>query len=77
MKFMIPLLIVTYLPSQGYAQSGFQDNPIFALQNKHVHSSSIVECPNGDLLACWFYGSGERTADDVVIQGARLKKRFR
>jgi len=27
--------------------------------------------PNGDLLACWYHGSGERTADDVLIQGAR------
>jgi predicted neuraminidase len=34
----------------------------------------IVEAPNGDLLICWFHGSGERTADDVVIRGARLKK---
>ncbi len=45
---------------------------IFPTQKKHVHSSSIVECPNGDLLAVWFHGSGERTADDVVIQGSRL-----
>jgi predicted neuraminidase len=47
---------------------------IFPLQEKHVHSSSLVECPNGDLLACWFHGSGERRANDVLIQGARLKK---
>lgn len=47
---------------------------IFALQDKHVHSSSIVELLNGDLLACWFHGSGERTENDVVIQGARLRK---
>ncbi|MFA6240843.1 MAG: exo-alpha-sialidase [Candidatus Hydrogenedentales bacterium] len=47
---------------------------IFPEQDKHVHGSSIVACPNGDLLACWFQGSGERTADDVRIMGARLKK---
>jgi len=47
---------------------------IFPLQEMHVHSSTIVEAPNGDLIAAWFHGSGERTADDVVIQGARLKK---
>ncbi|UCD52947.1 MAG: exo-alpha-sialidase, partial [Phycisphaerales bacterium] len=29
--------------------------------------------PNGDLLAAWFQGSGERWADDVAIMGARLK----
>lgn len=74
MKLSITLLIGIYLPIQVHAQLEIQDNPIFPLQEKHVHSSSIVECPNGDLLACWFHGSGERTADDVVIRGARLKK---
>ena len=46
---------------------------IFPLQDNHVHSSSIVELPNGDILSCWFEGSGERNADDVKIKGARLK----
>jgi len=52
----------------------YHERLIFPLQDKHVHSSCIIECPNGDLLACWFHGSGERTAADVVIQGARLSK---
>ena len=30
--------------------------------------------PKGDLQVCWFHGSGERTADDVVIQAARFIK---
>ena len=47
---------------------------IFPPQDLHVHSSSIVELPGGDLLCCWFEGSGERTANDVVIKGARLEK---
>lgn len=47
---------------------------IFPLQDKHVHGSSLVYLPNGDLLAVWFYGSGERTADDVKLIGARLEK---
>ena len=47
---------------------------IFPLQAQHVHGSSIVELPNGDFLACWFQGSGERTANDVLVRGARLKK---
>ncbi|NEW85560.1 MAG: exo-alpha-sialidase, partial [Mariniphaga sp.] len=47
---------------------------IFPLQNEHTHGSSIVMLPNGDLLAAWFQGSGERSADDVRIMGARLKK---
>ncbi|MBM3495341.1 MAG: exo-alpha-sialidase [Armatimonadetes bacterium] len=50
-----------------------RDRLIFPMQTKHVHSSSIVECPNGDLLCAWFHGSGERRATDVVIQGARLR----
>src|SRR5262245_51004642 len=47
---------------------------IFPLQPLHAHGSCIVECPNGDLLASWYIGSGERTADDVKVMGARLKK---
>jgi len=30
--------------------------------------------PNGDLLVCWFHGSGEREADDVLIRGARWNR---
>jgi predicted neuraminidase len=47
---------------------------IFPLEHWHNHASTIVELPNGDLLTCWFHGSGERTADDVLVLGARLKK---
>jgi predicted neuraminidase len=47
---------------------------IFPLETWHNHASCIVEGPNGDLLVCWFHGSGERTADDVKIEGARLRK---
>ena len=74
MKFAIALLIGICPAVQTYAQAGIHDVPIFPLQRKHVHSSSIVECPNGDLLVCWFHGSGERTADDVVVQGARWSR---
>lgn len=52
----------------------FSGELIFPAQEKHVHGSSIVETPDGDLIAAWFYGSGERTSDDVMIQGARLRK---
>jgi predicted neuraminidase len=47
---------------------------IFPLEHWHNHGSCIVEAPNGDLLVCWFHGSGERTADDVKIEGARLRQ---
>jgi predicted neuraminidase len=44
---------------------------IFPFQKQHCHGSTIVELPNKDLLAAWFQGSGERTADDVAIMGSR------
>ena len=47
---------------------------LFPLEHWHNHGSTVVELPGGDLLACWFHGSGERTADDVVVLGARLPK---
>jgi predicted neuraminidase len=47
---------------------------IFPLETWHNHASCIVETPRGDLLVCWFHGSGERTADDVKVEGARKRK---
>ncbi|MEP7108703.1 MAG: exo-alpha-sialidase [Ferruginibacter sp.] len=47
---------------------------IFNPQEKHTHGSSLLSLPNGDFLCAWFMGSGERTADDVKIMGARLQK---
>lgn len=53
------------------AQVKFDSELIFPLEHWHNHGSCIVECPNGDLLVCWFHGSGERRSDDVEILGAR------
>jgi predicted neuraminidase len=67
-------------PTAAAAASGKGAEPfmtaelIFPLEHWHNHASAIVETPGGDLLVCWFHGSGERTADDVLVQGARLKK---
>ena len=47
---------------------------VFPLEHWHNHGSAVVELSSGDLLVCWFHGSGERTADDVVVRGARLRK---
>jgi predicted neuraminidase len=51
-----------------------QSELIFPLEHWHNHSSCITETPKGDLLVCWYHGSGERTADDVKIEGARKRK---
>jgi hypothetical protein len=56
------------------ATTEYSGELIFPLEKWHNHSSSVVELPNGDLLVVWFHGSGERTADDVKIEGARLAR---
>jgi arylsulfatase A-like enzyme/predicted neuraminidase len=52
----------------------FSSELVFPLNPKHNHAPGIVECPNGDLLVSWYRGSGERSADDVSVLGARLPK---
>jgi len=53
---------------------GLVKRPIFEAEAKHNHASCIAETPRGDLLAVWYSGTGERKADDVVIQAAWLAK---
>ncbi|MBP3959015.1 sulfatase-like hydrolase/transferase [Gemmata sp. G18] len=69
-------------PSQearGDGGIGSSDKPeftselVFPLHKQHNHAPGIVECPNGDLLVSWYRGSGERSADDVAVYGARKK----
>jgi hypothetical protein len=60
------------LPCTG-AEDTLAAMEIFPYVAQHVHGSTIVELPNGDLLAAWFQGSGERWADDVAIMGSRLR----
>jgi len=56
---------------------------VFTTDRGHVHASSVVETPNGALLAVWyengpkndgyyFRGGDEDKSDDVRIAGARL-----
>ena len=52
----------------------YQAELVFPLDPQHNHAPGIVECPNGDLLCSWYRGSGERSADDVAVFGARLAK---
>lgn len=73
-KFVITFSLILSVCSI-FAQSPIIETSfLFPLQEKHVHGSSLVELPNGDFLAAWFYGSGERSADDVKIMGARLRR---
>jgi predicted neuraminidase len=71
----IGVLVMTGRGSAGKDQAPFLTTElIFPLEHWHNHSSMVVETKNGDLLTTWFHGSGERQADDVKIEGARLKK---
>ena len=67
--FLTPM---TDLLAQGATQHNSE--LIFPLETWHNHGSCIVEASNGDLIVCWFHGSGERKSDDVKILGARKPK---
>jgi len=69
--FLLFLIIVYSCTVFGRQKGTIKGSFIFPLQQKHAHGSTLVSLPNGDLLAAWFYGSGERGADDVCIMGAR------
>src|ERR1041384_4706916 len=72
--FALLLALLTSASAQRSTALFYEADLIFPWEHWHNHASTIVECPNGDLLVCWFHGSGERTADDVKIEGARLRK---
>src|SRR5690349_3052572 len=72
--FLISQLVCFRADAHSGAEPFCEGELIFPLEHWHNHASCIVEAPNGDLLVCWFHGSGERTADDVKIEGARKRK---
>ena len=75
--FLFSVVLTALFPlNQSRASEGpfLTSELIFPLETWHNHASCIVETPKGDLLVCWFHGSGERTADDVSIEGSRLRK---
>ena len=76
LKLIVVILILLTVGVQAQKKNSYKsivrEELIFTPQNEHSHGSCIVALPNGDLLACWFQGSGERNADDVRIMGARL-----
>lgn len=76
MRVISVIIFVLHFASYAMAQMTpiAHSTLVFGLQEKHVHASSLVHLPNGDMLVVWFEGSGERTADDVKLMGARLPK---
>ena len=79
-KLTIVIALFLGMAGVGYSQSVTSQSPvvkdilIFPPQQLHTHGSTLVDLLNGDFLAVWFEGTGERTADDVKIMGARLRK---
>ncbi len=77
-KLLTLLFLIISIVASGQQKDSYnaiiEKEFIFPPQAEHAHGSSIVALPNGDFLACWFQGSGERTADDVRIMGSRLGK---
>ncbi len=71
-KYVSVSILAIFFSTQLQAQNRLESSFIFPIQDTYVHASSLVELPNGDLLTCWFEGSGERKANDVVINGARF-----
>lgn len=63
-------LLATPAPAEG-AEPIVRD--LFPPEAIHNHASCLAEAPDGTLIAAWYRGSGERTADDVQIMGARLR----
>jgi predicted neuraminidase len=69
------LAVILLTRESGWAAPpGPERVAIFPPEPKHNHASCIVETVDGSLLAAWYSGSGERKSDDVVIQGAWLRK---
>ncbi len=46
---------------------------VFPFNSQHNHAPGIAELANGELIVSWYRGSGERSADDVAVLGARRK----
>jgi predicted neuraminidase len=65
---------VVYGQSSPVSPASFQSELVFPYDPKHNHAPGIAELANGDLIVSWYRGSGERSADDVAVLGARKPK---
>lgn len=60
----------TFAGLEGYGSPVITD--VFDRVSEHTHGSGIVELPDGELLAVWFQGDGERKANYGRIMASRL-----
>lgn len=72
---MVAVVVIAACATAALAEEPkYRESLVFPLHPQHNHAPGIVECPNGDLLVSWYRGSGERSADDVAVYGARQRK---
>jgi predicted neuraminidase len=75
LRLMPFLMFLGFVPSiQAADEPVYRTELVFPLRSEHNHAPGLVECPNGDLIASWYRGNGERSADNVAVYGARLRK---
>jgi predicted neuraminidase len=60
-------LLLTADPTPAY-----RAELVFPLNPQHNHAPGVAELSDGSLFVSWYRGSGERSADDVAVYGARL-----
>lgn len=65
------LLVGAADAADAIEERGLRAELVFPLERQHNHAPGIAELPDGSLLVSWYRGSGERTADDVAVYGAR------
>ena len=72
--FLLAIVLLMLCANALAAKPFYKAELIFAPERTHNHASCIVECPNGDLLACWYRGVGPEKGDDVRILASRRLK---
>lgn len=75
MNILLSALTMTWVVSgvQPAMPVHYDAQLVFPLRTDHNHAPGIVSLPSGELIASWYRGSGERSADDVAVYGSRLR----
>jgi len=74
--FIVIFTLLLIFSNNSLAQISLKGEFIFKpdkAKHGHTHASSLIECPDGSLVACWYEGKSDRSID-VHIQAARLLK---
>ncbi len=72
-KIWLTLVLLLQVPISASDDDKYSSEFVFPFNPQHNHAPGIAELANGELIVSWYRGSGERTADDVAVFGARRK----